>query len=128
VTKLPLFLASVFVVIAGAAVAKSPNKPPKIMWATHSGDQRVDASYLENCFQEKKLSYGSDGTEVYHKNGSYTYRTSGGNYDAPSYKFYANGVRCINYANPRFDLYVVNEKCLILVNAKGWRGEGTLKQ
>ncbi len=52
-TKLPLFLASVFVVIAGAAVAKSPNKPPKIKWATHSGDQRVDASYLENCFQEK---------------------------------------------------------------------------
>lgn len=121
-----IFLSLIVPFVAGAAVAGCPNSPPKMNWNAHSGDQRVDAAYLQKLLTGKMVNFGSDGTEIYNKNGTYTYRTSAKSYDAPSYKFYNNGVRCINYSNPRFDLYVVNEKRLILVNAKGNRMEGKL--
>jgi hypothetical protein len=117
-----------FVLTASTAIADCPGKPPKVKWNTHSGDQRVNAAYLQKLLPGKKVKFGGDGTEVYHKNGKYTYRASGGNYDAPSYKFYSDGTRCINYPNPRFDLYVVNDKRLILVNAEGGRLEGKVSR
>lgn len=112
---------TVFILFTGSAMAGCPNSPPNVKWNSHSGDQHVNAAYLQKLLVGKKVKFGGDGTEVYHKNGTYTYRASGGNYDAPSYKFYANGVRCINYPDPRFDLYVVNDKRLLLINAGGGR-------
>lgn len=122
--KFTASIAAAIVVAAAPVFASCPDNPPRIKWNTHSGDQRVNDAYLQKLLPGKKVKFGSDGTEVYKKNGSYTYRTSKGNFDAPNYRFYKDGTRCINYANPRFDLYVVNDKRLILINAKGWRGEG----
>ncbi len=117
-------LASLLIAWTGSAFAGCPNKPPKQKWNTHSGDQRVNAAYLEKLLTGKKVKFKGEGTEIYKNKGTYTYKTSSNNYDAPSYRFYNDGTRCINYPTPRFDLYVVNEKRLILVNAKGGRLEG----
>lgn len=110
------------------AYADCPSSPPKITWNTQSGDQRVNADYLQKLLPGKKVKFQGDGTEVYHLNGSYSYLTADKKYDAPSYKFYDDGTRCTEYSKPRFDLYVVNEKRLILVNAYGDRLEGRLSK
>ncbi|MCV6823884.1 MULTISPECIES: hypothetical protein [Halocynthiibacter] len=112
--------------IATGAFASCPASSPNIKWNTHSGDQRVNAAFLQKTLPGMKVDFGSDGAEIYGADGTYIYRAGNQAYKAPSYKFYDDGTRCINYANPRFDLYVVNEKRLVLVNAAGARLEGKL--
>lgn len=119
-------LVTSFFLISGAALAECPKNSPNAKWNTHSEDQRVDAAYLQKLLPGKKVKFGKAGTEVYNSDGSYTYRTSNKSYDAPNYKFYNDGVRCINYSNPRFDLYVINGKRLFLINGKGGRLKGEL--
>jgi hypothetical protein len=109
---------------AGMALAECPKRPPSHKWNIQSGDQRVDAAFLSANLSGKRVRYRGDGTERYHKDGSYSYQSEGLVWPAPSYKFYSNGVRCIDYPTPRFDLYVVNNKKLVLVNMQDWRGIG----
>ncbi|MCA0872353.1 hypothetical protein LCL97_16080 [Seohaeicola saemankumensis] len=116
-------IAAAVLVAAAPAFAACPDKAPRIKWNTHSGDQRVNDAYLQKLLPGKKVRFDS-GYESYNKNGSYTFRAGSQKHDAPSYRFYKDGSRCINYANPRFDLYVVNDKRLILVNAQGGRYQG----
>ncbi|MGR3621666.1 hypothetical protein, partial [Pseudophaeobacter sp.] len=88
---------------------------------------RVDVQYLTDLLSRKRVKYGNVGTEHYRKNGDYRYSAGGSNYDAGSYRFYPNGVRCIGYSNPRFDLYVVNGGKLFLINREGARLEGKVR-
>ncbi len=109
------------------AMADCPAKPPKIDWNIYSGDQRVDAGYLQGLLPGKKVRFSAGGVEHYRPNGKYRYSGGGRTYDADSYRFYKNGVRCIGYSEPRFDLYVMNKGKLVLVNAVGTRYKAKVK-
>lgn len=113
--------------VAGSAFAACPQKAPRHSWNLQAGDQRVDVQYLADLLSGKRVKYGNVGTEHYRKNGDYRYSAGGSNYDAGSYRFYPNGVRCIGYSNPRFDLYVVNGGKLFLINREGARLEGKVR-
>ncbi len=113
--------------VAGSAFAACPQKAPRHNWNLQAGDQRVDVQYLAGLLSGKRVKFGNIGTEHYRKNGDYRYSAGGSNYDAGSYRFYPNGVRCIGYSNPRFDLYVVNGGKLFLINREGARLEGKVR-
>lgn len=108
------------------AFASCPSSPPVVIWNTHDGDQRVNADFLQRVLAGRMVKYGREGTEFYFRNGTYMYRTSGGEFEAPTYKYYDDGSRCINFVNPRFDLYVVNDRRLIMINVEGGRLEGKI--
>lgn len=111
---------------AGAAIASCPNEAPEMKWNAHSGDIRVGAKYLQKLLEGKKVKYDRRGTEVYNIDGRYFFLAANGEFEAPSFKFYDDGTRCINYPNPRFDMYVVNENRLIIINPEGERLHGRL--
>lgn len=121
-------VAALLTAVATPALAACPAKAPKMKWNIHSGDQRVNAAYLQGLLPGKKVEYRGYGTEVYGADGSYSYVMKGETHKAPAYRFYADGTRCIDYPTPRFDLYVVNDRTLILVNVHGFRGEGILRR
>lgn len=107
--------------VPSLAVAACPASPPKLNASfVSTDDQRVSSSWLKRTLAGKSLEF-RDGTERYHANGSYSYTTGSGDvFKAPGYRFYDTGQRCIDYANgPRFDLYVVRNKRLVLVNGGG---------
>ncbi|KIC21518.1 hypothetical protein [Leisingera sp. ANG-Vp] len=120
-----VFAAALFA--AGSASAACPGKAPKQNWNLQAGDQRVSGQYLTKLLSGKKVKFGSAGTEQYRKDGGYRYSTGGQNYNAGSYKFYADGVRCIGYSNLRYDLYVVNNGKLVVINREGGRFEGKVR-
>lgn len=121
-------LVSVILALVGtASFADCPASPPKLNWNIHSDDQRVDDAYLGKLLAGRKVSFSFGGVEHYRKNGKYRYSADGRSYNAPSYRFYANGVRCIAYPTPRFDLYVVNNRKLVLVNTAEGRYEVSVK-
>jgi hypothetical protein len=122
--KLSIFSAIV-ICLAMPGWANCPSSPPFSPSGLAAGDQRVNAAWLEQNLAGKRLVF-DDGTEVYNADGSYSYRAGNQSWDAPSYVFYENGVRCIGYGTPRFDYYVVNNGQLVLVNAQGQRFVGRL--
>ncbi|MEV8465859.1 hypothetical protein AB0T83_03575 [Fluviibacterium sp. DFM31] len=123
-TSFAAALACLAISAAPALAGGCPANAPKMGWNIQSGDQRVSGDYLQNLLTGKKVKYGSEGTEVYKTDGSYAYLAGGKSYAAPAFRFYANGTRCIDYSSPRFDLYVVRDKKLVLLNAQGNRLAG----
>lgn len=111
--------------MAFQAFADCPVKAPSDRSiAMVDGDQKVNAAFLEKTLVGKRVTF-SDGTETYGKNGAYRYKMGSQTYDAPSYRFYDNGFRCIDYPDgPRFDYYVVNGEKLVLINGSGQRFAG----
>lgn len=124
------FVAALAIAICtGPAQAYCPNNAPGHQWNIHSSDQAVGKTFLQKNLVGKRVRYnvsGGTGTERYNPDGTYTYRLNNDVYDAPTYRFYNNGVRCIAYASPRYDRYVVNGGKVVLINWQGGRYEGTL--
>ena len=122
-------LSVVLFLLAGTAWAGCPSKAPNPAKSFFSaGDQKVNAAWLQKNLAGKKVVFPNGETEVYSPNGSYSYKASGNSWNAGSYKFYNNGMRCIGYDKPRFDLYVVNNGKLVLVNKGGERYVGRIKK
>ncbi len=123
---LPFVIAAV---TGGAAWAACPaTAPDPARFATQPGDQKVNAAWLQQTLAGNKLAFPAGGTEIYHADGRYSYQQDGQTFDAPSYRFYDSGMRCIDYPSPRFDLYVVHDKTLVLINGQGGRFGGKLTQ
>jgi hypothetical protein len=113
--------------VGTAALAECPSTTPDASrFPTIDGDQRVSAAWLNDTLSGNRLVL-SEGTEVYNSDGSYSYLIDGDTYNAPSYRFYDNGLRCTDYPSPRFDLYVVNNGSLVLINGQGGRYVGELR-
>jgi hypothetical protein len=115
--------------VVSQATANCPSKPPSDRdVALADGDQKVNAGFLEKTLVGKRVRY-SDGTETYDESGSYSYKIGNQTWDAPKYRFYDNGFRCIDYPNgPRFDYYVVNDGKLVLINGAGERFQGNVSK
>lgn len=116
----PAIAAAFAAALAAPAWASCPASPPLAPAGLADGDQRVDAAWLEQNLAGKSLVF-DEGAESFNPDGSYSYSAGGQQWDAPSYVFYDNGVRCIAYSPPRFDYYVVNAGQIVLVNAQGQR-------
>ena len=102
---------------SSASLAACPSSTPDVSrFNTIDGDQRVNASWLEKPLVGKQLAFTA-GTEHYNTDGTYQFKkgkkTLG---EAPSYRFYDNGFRCIDYPSPWFDLYVVNAGKLVFLH------------
>ncbi|MBO9453467.1 hypothetical protein J7426_24625 [Tropicibacter sp. R16_0] len=112
-----LILSFVFICIGTVGFSACPKASPKVAKSfLKSGDQRVNAAWLEKNLSGRKIVFPSGEFERYWDNGSYSYHSGGQKWAANSYKFYDSGMRCIGYSTPRFDLYVVNGGKLVLVN------------
>lgn len=115
--------------ISAAAYAQCPAKAPKEFNSYFSdGDQKVNAAWLQKNIAGRKVVYSGKDVETYSANGSYSYKRGGQTWKAAAYKFYDNGVRCIGYDQPRFDLYVVNNGQLVLVNQQKQRYIGQIRK
>lgn len=119
---------AVFAAVLGPniALAACPDKSPSTSNANfHSDDQRVNAKWLTENLAGRKV-YFNRGKEDYKNDGSYAFSFSGKSDNAPGYKFYNSGMRCIDYPpKSRFDLYVVNNGKLIMIDSMGRRFEVT---
>jgi len=90
-------------------------------WNVQAGDQRVSGEFVQQTVLGKKVRF-EDAYEHYRQNGSYVFRSGGGNTSRPDgYVFYPDGSRCLNYDRPRYDLYVVRDQQLLLINMQGGR-------
>ncbi|MEO0937708.1 MAG: hypothetical protein AAFY38_06100 [Pseudomonadota bacterium] len=125
--KLSFWSAAFLAASVVGAHAACPERAPRVGWNTQSGDARVSAEFLAQNLAGKRVGFSGGGTEHYRGNGSYRFSAGGQTFRADGYKFYENGVRCIGYAPPRFDLYVVNNGKLILVNEQGGRFEAKIR-
>ncbi len=121
-----LFLA-VFLVSTGTAAACPTKAPSDSKYNIHSDDHRVNAAWLTKTLSGKRLALPR-GVEIYNTDGTYNFKTKSQTQSAKSYKFYNNGIRCIDYPNPRFDLYVVNNGTLVLISGGGGRIAGRLME
>lgn len=119
---IPLSLA---LLSAGPVLANCPSSPPWSPSNYQAGDQKVNAAWLQENLAGKKVVF-DDGTEVYGADGTYSYKAGNESWDAPSYKFYDNGMRCIGYGTARFDYYVVNNGQLVLGTSSGNRLVGRI--
>lgn len=126
--KITMLLAAATTLVSGlAAHAECQRNPVKHAWNIHSGDQRIGGDQLSDAVSGKKVKFGSIGTEHYKADGSYVYQDNSGKYAAKSVKFYKDGSRCLNYdRGPRYDMYVVVDGGLVLINRDGGRYEGAL--
>ncbi len=119
---------SAFACFPTALLAKCPNKAPQFAWLIKGGDKRISGDEVKNMLADKVFSFGSAGAENYSSDGTYFYSVGKKSFDKAKYKFYEDGSRCINYASkPRFDLYVMSGKKLVLVNQKNERFSGKIK-
>ena len=122
-----IFLMFALLGTSSAALADCPSSTPDVSrFPTVEGDQRVNANWLQKTLKGKRLVF-SDGTEQYNADGSYLYTSGNNSWRAPSYRFYDNGFRCIDYPSPRFDYYVVNNGKIVLINGQGNRFVGSLR-
>lgn len=119
-----IFMTIAVVSLATGAVAQCPAKAP-ISIKTAADEQRVNAEWLQKTLVGRKLSY-SIGSEHFGADGSYKWVSGSQEFAAGSYKFYADGTRCIGYGNPRFDRYVVKDGKIFLINAGGERHQAKL--
>jgi len=115
------------ILAAGAAPAGCPETTPSIeRWNILEGDKRVNSAWLQEYLAGRRVKYEPSGTEYYQEDGSYAWRDGSQTWNAPSYKFYDSGFRCIDYPDPRFDLYVVSDGHLVLINSGGSRYVGKI--
>jgi len=121
-----------FAALAGSLVATTvsaecPAKTPSNKRINiQQGDERVNAAWLNKHLSGQRVSFEQVGTEYYQANGSYAWKQGSQKWEAPSYRFYDNGFRCIDYPSPRFDLYVVNNGKLVLIDGTGGRYIGEI--
>ncbi len=122
--KTPLFVAvaaAVTSALATSAFAACSETPIVHDWNTQAGDIRVSGDFVRDTVFNKKVRY-EDAFEHYREDGSYRFRDGGGNNHVPNgYVFYPDGTRCLNYDRPRYDLYVVRDRQLVLINMQGGR-------
>ena len=115
--------------LATPVSATCGKKPPVNNWNLQAGDKRVTGAYLGKMLTGKKVRFKEGGTEVFAADGGYTYKLDGKSYRSNGFRFYANGIRCIDYPNdPRYDLYVVNGGKLMLINRVGGRYVGQVQK
>lgn len=88
----------------------------------------MNAAWLQKNLAGRKVVYPGNEVETYSSDGSYSYKANGQTWTANDFRFYDNGMRCIGYSNPRFDLYVVNNGQLVLVNAQKQRYVGQIRK
>lgn len=124
-SHISIFLAVLTSLIGLAAHASCPASPP-VSIKTQSGDQTVNAAWLEKTLGGMKVVFEGEGRENYKADGSYSYTAGSNTWSAESFRFYNDGTRCIGYSNPRFDRYVVRDSKLVLINAQGDRLVGKL--
>lgn len=129
-TEMKIFAMALCIFFAGtASFAACPSQPPNLSSSHVSdGDQLVNAKWLKQNLSGRRIVYSGAGVETYSSDGTYSWKAGTTTWSADSYKFYKNGVRCIGYDNPRFDLYVVNSGQLVLVNGQNERYIGSIKK
>jgi hypothetical protein len=96
------------------------NTPPKMKWATIKSDVKINGDVVAKLVAGQKVRFGK-AYEHYKRNGSYVFNDGQRQHKPDGFVFYSNGIRCLNYAQPRYDLYVVNGNKLVLINANGGR-------
>lgn len=106
--------------IPSDTLAACSDKPIKYKWAIQSGDQRVSGEYVQKTVLGKKVRFNK-AYENYKKDGSYFFFDGSNRHVPDGYRFYSDGSRCLNYQNPRYDLYVVRDNKLLLINQHGGR-------
>lgn len=129
VTALSLALFTAFV-LPVSAMADCPARAPAHGWNVQGGDRRVNAGFLENALVGHTVLYdlgGGTATEQFARDGSHVWSSGGASRTAPTFRFYRDGVRCIGYAQPRFDLFVIANKRLVLIDTAGQRHGGALQ-
>jgi len=104
-----------------AARAICASTPVSFDWAASSSDQRLTAEALSSRVAGKRLEFSYGASETYAPDGSYAYREGDQIYSAPGYALYPDGSRCIAYPSPRYDLYVLEGRTLVLINQSGER-------
>ena len=120
-TLLLVVAATVASALATSVLAACSETPIVHEWNTQAGDVRVSGDFVRDTVLGKKVRF-EDAYEHYRNNGSYRFRDGGGNTHNPNgYVFYADGTRCLNYDRPRYDLYVVRDQQLVLINMQGGR-------
>jgi len=107
--------------LSTSAFAACSEHPIQHDWGTKTGDTRVSGDFVKETVFGKKVRYES-GTEHYRKNGSYQFTRGTEKFNPEGYVFYPDGSRCLNYPeDPRYDLYVVRDQKLVLINMRGGR-------
>ncbi|MEL6414337.1 MAG: hypothetical protein AAFQ15_05295 [Pseudomonadota bacterium] len=104
----------------GSAALACSSDPLNFDWNIQPGDQRITGDFLEQTVRGKKVRFGAE-YEHYRRNGRYTFFDGQNQYRADSYVIYADGSRCINYSPARYDLYVMRDGKLLLINERGER-------
>jgi hypothetical protein len=109
------------------AAAGCPENSPKHGWATKSDDTRIAGDYLQSLLAGRKFRFTSGNTESYRKDGAYSFSEKGGKtWNAGGFRFYPDGVRCIGYSPPRFDLFVQRGNELWMITRDGYRSAGKI--
>lgn len=107
--------------VSSSALAACSEAPIRHNWAVQAGDQRVTGDFVRQTVLGHKVRF-EGAYEDYKKNGGYVFKDGNGNtYNPDGYVFYADGTRCLNYPEPRYDLYVVRDQKLVLINRLGER-------
>jgi hypothetical protein len=90
------------------------------------GDGWVDLYWLNTNLPGHTILYDG-GSEHYLEDGSYRFVAGDQSWQAPGYRFYTAGARCIDYPEgPRVDYYVISAGRLVLVTERGERFTGLL--
>ncbi|WP_068306654.1 hypothetical protein [Pararhodobacter sp. CCB-MM2] len=122
-----LLLCITLAVTATGAKATCPDNPT---WSVapflQPGDQRIDYWWLIETLGQSRVTYPG-GREEYLAGGLYRFTAGDQSWDAPRYRFYRDGARCIDYPQgARVDYYVLNGGRLVLINADGTRSIGLI--
>lgn len=130
--KIVLATAALFVAFGLDVNAKCQNSAPSsaaYKSAMKSGDKTVSVKWIKTNLVGRKVDFGKIGSENYIADGSYFYKTRDAKFTPKGYKFYNNGMRCLDYANgPSYDKYVVNDGKLFLINGVGERIQAKLRK
>ena len=122
-------LAAILVVVATSASAACPPQSPGTGAVEFDpADERLDDGWFASEVYGGTIEFDG-GVETYNLDGSYiyTYDQTEEGWDAPEYRFYENGMRCIAYdTGLRFDLYVKNAGDLVMITSSGERFKGRI--
>lgn len=104
----------------GTASLACSSGPINFDWNIQAGDQRISGDSLQETVLGRKVRFGAE-YEHYRRNGSYVFFDGQNQYRPDGYVIYADGSRCLNYNPARYDLYVVRDGKLMLINQRGER-------
>lgn len=123
--RLLTFLA-VALAMSEADAACPDNSPWSVAPFLQPGDQRIDYWWLTETLGNGRIEYPG-GTEEFLPGGRYRFTAGAQSWEAPAYRFYRDGARCIDYPQgARVDYYVLNSGRLVLINADGTRSIGLI--